>query len=227
MFETLVESRERHRRPLAQTTTSVAVHAAIIFFAVTEVHGSADPVSAITDTSVVFIAPRHVPLTHSTDRPDGGAPSPIGFPTVVPVIDIPPNLPPITLTHQPFDPRAFTGRGVAGGAPDGIGIAGASPDVGSLIVSSAEADEPPRLVTSAALRAPAGFEGVSGRVVLSFIVDTLGRAEAGSVKVIASSSPVFEQPATAMVLGSRFTPGRNGGRPVRVLVQQPVVFQAQ
>lgn len=227
MFETLVESRERHRRPVAQTTTSVAVHAVIIFFAMTEVHGSADPVTAITDTSVIFVAPRDVPRTLTTDRRDGGVPSPIGFPTVVPVIDVPPDLPPITLTHQPFDPRAFTGRGVAGGAPDGIGIAAASPDVGSLIVSSAEADEPPRLVTRAALRAPAGFEGVPGRVVLSFVVDTLGRAELGSVKVVASSSPVFEQPATTMVLGSRFTPGRNGGRPVRVLVQQPIVFQGQ
>lgn len=227
MFETLVESRERHRRPVAQTTTSIAVHAAIIFVAVTEVHGSADPVTAIRDTSVIFVAPRDVPLTHRTDRLDGGAPSPIGFPTVVPVIDIPSNIPPITLGQQPFDPRAFTGRGVGGGVPDGIGIAGGSPDVGSLIVSSVEADEPPRLMTSAALRAPAGFEGVSGRVVLSFVVDTLGRAEAGSVKVIASSSPVFEQPATAMVLGSRFTPGRNRGLPVRVLVQQPIVFQGQ
>jgi len=227
MFEVLVESRERRRRPVGQTATSVAVHAAIIFAAVTTVHGSADPVTDIADPSVIFIAPTDVRPTPRTGQRDGTAPSPTGFPTVVPVIDIPPNLPPITITRQPFDPRAFTGHGSEGGVPDGVGAAGGSPDVATLVVKSAEADEPPRLLTMGSLRAPAGLEGVPGQVVLSFVVDTLGRTEAGSIKVLTSSSRVFEQSAIAMALGSRYTPGRNGGRSVRVLVEQPVVFQGQ
>jgi hypothetical protein len=227
MLETLVESRERRRRPVGQTATSVAVHAAIIFVAVTTVHGSADPVTDIADPSVIFIAPTDVRPTPRTSQRDGGVPSPTGFPTVIPVIDIPPDLPPVTLTRERFDPRAFTGHGADGGVPDGIGPAGGFPDVATGVVKSAEADEPPRLLTMGPLRAPAGLEGVPGQVVLSFVVDTLGRVEAGSIRVVVSSSRVFEQPAIAMALGSRFTPGRNGGRSVRVLVEQPVVFQGQ
>jgi TonB family C-terminal domain len=83
------------------------------------------------------------------------------------------------------------------------------------------------VLTPGPLRTPSGFEGVPGRVMLTFIVDTLGRAEPASVKVVSSTNKVFEEPAKDMVLKSNFKPGRNGGRTVRVLVQQPVLFQGQ
>ena len=224
MFDTLLESREQHHRPLGQTVTSVAVHAAIILVAVREVHVIPDASPAPPDTSMIFVAPpRAEPSVARAAAAAAAAPANVTAPMVVPLIDVPRSLPGVTLTRQPFDPRAFTGR-IA--EPRSIGnTPGAdSSGLGSVAVPSAEADEPPRLFTAGPLQAPAGLEGVPGRVVLSFIVDTLGRAEPSSVRVTSSTSPAFDQPAREVVLRSRFVPGRNGGRPVRVLVEQAVSF---
>jgi TonB family protein len=228
MFETLLESRDHRHRPFGQTVTSVAVHAAIILVAVREVHVAPDAPPAAPDTSMIFIAtPRAAP---SIPRAVASAPmarADAMAPMVVPVIDIPRNLPAVTLAHQPFDPRAFTGHISEPGLPIGTAPAVDSSGLGGIVVTSAEADEPPRLLAAGSLRPPAGLEGVPGRVVLSFIVDTLGRAEPASVRVVSSTSPAFDQPARGMVLGSRFAPGRNGGRPVRVLVEQAVSFESR
>ena len=225
MFETLLESRDQHHRPVGQTVTSVAVHAVIILIAVREVRVAPDAPPAPPDTSMIFIAtPRVAPPdprgAASTAVARADAPAPM----VVPVIEIPRNLPAITLSREPFDPSAFTGHVAGPGLAHGSTPRVDSSGLRGVVVTSAEADEPPRLLAAGPLGPPAGLEGVPGRVVLSFIVDTLGRAEPASVRVVSSTSPAFDRPAREMVSGSRFAPGRNGGRPVRVLVEQAVSF---
>lgn len=65
---------------------------------------------------------------------------------------------------------------------------------------------------------------VEGRVLVQAIVDTSGRAEPQSVRVLRSADPGFDGPAKAWVLKAHFRPGYLHGRPVRVLVQVPVDF---
>jgi len=60
--------------------------------------------------------------------------------------------------------------------------------------------------------------GISGRVVLEFVVDTLGRVEPG-VRVLETAHPLLVAPAKEMLQGARYRPGRVRGRAVRVLVR--------
>ena len=75
-----------------------------------------------------------------------------------------------------------------------------------------------RRCCSALLRA-----GTVGTVVVQVVIDTLGRAEPGSV-VLQSSHAGFEAAARAYVLGAVFRPGRTHGQAVRVLVRIPIGF---
>ena len=59
---------------------------------------------------------------------------------------------------------------------------------------------------------------------MKVIIDTLGRAEQGSATVVSSSNHGFDEAALATVLGSRFSPGRIDGRPVRIRVNVPINF---
>ncbi len=67
--------------------------------------------------------------------------------------------------------------------------------------------------------------GVRGRVIVAAVVDTLGQAEAGSVRIVLSDNPGFDASALGAVRAARFRPARLYGRAVRVLVQIPVVFR--
>ncbi len=67
--------------------------------------------------------------------------------------------------------------------------------------------------------------GVQGQVIVMAVVDTLGLAESGSVRIVRSDNPGFDVAALATVRAARFRPARIYGRAVRVLVQVPVVFR--
>jgi TonB family protein len=69
--------------------------------------------------------------------------------------------------------------------------------------------------------------GVQGRVEIQVVVDTLGRVEPGTLRVVHSDNPAFEAPAIESLRGARFRPARVFGRAVRVLVQIPVAFVLQ
>jgi TonB family protein len=66
--------------------------------------------------------------------------------------------------------------------------------------------------------------GFGGRVVLRFVVDTLGRAEVGDIVVSETSNPGFVESARRIVAKCRYEPAKLQGRPVRFLVVQPITF---
>lgn len=66
---------------------------------------------------------------------------------------------------------------------------------------------------------------MEGRVILQFVVDTLGRIEPASVRALSSSHTYFEEAARRALLTCRYRPAQFNGRPVRVLVQLPFNFQ--
>ena len=67
--------------------------------------------------------------------------------------------------------------------------------------------------------------GVAGRVLVSFIVDTAGHVEPGSVAIDSSTNDVFDAPTREAILASTFRPGTLRGRAVRVLLRQPVNYE--
>jgi protein TonB len=170
-------------------------------------------------------------------------PPPVGFQTVAVLAEIPKDIPPVDLNARPFDPRDFTGKGAEGGIADGVvGGTGKVTDLAATYAKGDEADraERRRVFTSAELADPAQVisqpaptyprllqqAGISGAVELQFIIDTLGRVEPASVKVLNSSHDPFAEEAVKAIKDSRFRPGRQRGEPIRQLVQQRVRFEA-
>ena len=229
MFENLIESKPKRQASVGQTVLSVALHALLIFGAIKATQGVAETIrDRPIDTTVAFLRPPPAPEPPPPPPPEdvivSANPPPQGFQTVVAVADIPKDIPPVDLNQKPFDPRDFTGRGVEGGVATGV-IGGTGPvDVGSVVVTSAEADDPPSLVSAGPQVTPAGMDGVAARVELEFIVGTNGRVEPGSVTVLSSTSKVFEEPARQMILKSVYRPGQMAGQPVRTRVRQGVTF---
>jgi len=69
-----------------------------------------------------------------------------------------------------------------------------------------------------------GPRTVSGEAVLQYVVDTTGRVEPGSVRVLRTSNPGIVREAIARLHGERLTPAFRQGRRVRQLAEQAVVF---
>jgi TonB family protein len=134
---------------------------------------------------------------------------PIAIPGPVP--DIPVGSAPATLV--PGGPVVATPLNPGAGEPLSINLVQELP---VLLAAS-----PP--VYPSLLRAA----GVQGRVELQVVVDTLGRVERGTFRVVRSDNPAFEAPAIESLRGARFRPARVFGRAVRVLVQIPVEFVLQ
>ncbi|HXG98653.1 MAG TPA: energy transducer TonB [Gemmatimonadales bacterium] len=85
------------------------------------------------------------------------------------------------------------------------------------IVSAPPLDYPPALRQA----------GLQGRVTVQAVIDTLGRAEPASLKVITHPNTAFDQSARAYVLHVVFRPARVKGRTVRVLIRVPVDYRIE
>ena len=66
---------------------------------------------------------------------------------------------------------------------------------------------------------------VEGQVLAQFVVDTAGRVEPGTFKVLETTNAVFADAVEAALPGMRFSPAELHGRAVRQVVQQPFVFR--
>jgi periplasmic protein TonB len=67
---------------------------------------------------------------------------------------------------------------------------------------------------------------IQGTVLVQFVVDTLGRADMQSFKVLQSSNELFVQSLRAALPKWRFYSAEAGGRKVKQIVQLPLKFVA-
>jgi protein TonB len=245
MFDVLVVSRPPHRRTPQWAMGSLCIHALLLGVVVETTRASLDtPRSPVADTTLVFLRRLTPPVTKPETPPENRdrvetrpvvpvpAP-PKGLQTVVPPKDIPTTIPPIDPTAKALDPRDFTGRGVEGGVARGVvgGIGKAEPATEEIytVTTADPGFAPAALISQPAPRYPPVLQqiGLSGRVVLQFVVDTTGHVELASIHVIESTHEGFEPPAREVVAAAIFHPARLGSRPVRQLAQQGVRFIAR
>lgn len=221
MFDHLIESNRKSNKKGAFGLgfASLIGHSVIVLAAVVATLSAGQKKDDQTlDTAMVFLN-QDEQKKPEEQPPVVDVPQLKGFQTVVAPTDIPTNIPPINL-QQHFDPKDYTGTGVEGGIGTGI-----VPSSDQVFMESV-VEERPELLTRPPLQYPDLLRqaGVQGRVLVSAIIDTLGRAEPNSVKVVQSPNPGFDQPAKNMVLKSLFRPARVHGRAVRVLVNLPIDF---
>jgi protein TonB len=154
-------------------------------------------------------------------------PPPKGFQTLDAPIDIPTEIPPVDFTER-FDPRDFSGVGVEGGIFSGVEGGTGIVDFTQTFLETA-VDERPERLSGPMPRYPEMLRqaGIEGIVMLEFVIDTSGRVEEGSLKVLQSTNRAFEGPAKDVIRRSLYRPGRVRGTPVRVLVSQQIGFTIQ
>lgn len=227
MFEILVESKPPKQRTTGQLIVSIIVHGLVITGAVVATKGAAEVVrERLMDTTMVFLEPPKPAPPPEQPPPDAivsANPPPKGFQTVVAIQDIPTEIPPINLNER-FDPKDFTGTGVAGGVS--VGVVGGTGPVDGETYLEAQVDDPPTMISQGPRRYPPVLEraGIGGTVAAQFVVDTTGHPEAAGFKILRSTNPAFNEPAREMIMKSVYRPGKVRGVAVRVVVQQAVAF---
>jgi protein TonB len=243
MFDVLVLSGAQLQLKPRWISTSLATHALAGALAVMATQAALQtPSPDARETPVLLFVPRAPPPPPPEARPEPPAPAavvadppPKGFQTVTALKDIPNLIPPVDLTQHPLDPRDFTGRGVEGGLAAGVvggtgKVDGWSGAPGSDAIYEATTNDerfaPAIVVFQPAPRYPKHLEtlGLEGRIVVEFVIDTAGRVEPGSLRVLESTHQAFDQAAQTAMLESEFKPARLSGQAVRQLTRQAVRF---
>jgi protein TonB len=155
-------------------------------------------------------------------------PPPKGFQVLAAPVKVPDVLPDIDLSKKVTDEADFSGKGVAGGS--GKGVVGGTSPVGDQPYFEFQVEKQVAAIPGqAGPRYPDMLKSanVEGEVLAQFVVDTTGRYEAGSFKVLKSSHEQFTQAVKNALPGIRFYPAEVGGRKVKQLVQQPFTFSLQ
>ncbi len=221
MFEHLIESNRRanRKRIAGGGLVSLVLHTGVIVGAVFATLRAGDTAhDVVVDTTLVYLnQPRQQeqeeqPKVVQLDIPLKG------FQTVIAPTMIPTNIPAIDLQEK-FDPRDYSGTGVEGGVAEGLVPTG-------QIFAEAVVEEKPDLLSGPPVTYPPLLRqaGIEGHVLVEFVIDTLGRAERNSIRIVRSSNPGFDQPVRENVSRALFRPARVHGRAVRVLVQMPFNF---
>src|SRR5216110_1216508 len=214
VFDVLIESKRKKNSKKAFSVgfVSLTVHTAIIAGAVyaTLNAGQTDH-SVKVDTAMVYLE------QHQEQKPPEQQPVQLdvqlkGFQTVVAPDVIPTNIPPVNLQEH-FDPKDYSGTGVEGGVSTGM------VPTGNEVFMEAIVEEKPAVLSGPTLQYPELLRQaqIQGRVLVQAIIDTLGRAEPPSIKVLQSPNPGFDQSAKSYVAKALFRPARVHGRAVRVL----------
>jgi TonB family protein len=153
---------------------------------------------------------------------------PRGFQVLIAPVDVPLQLPTIDVKQPTTLPEDFVARGVAGGLAAGAGasLLAETPESADPVDGGA-ADEPPYLLPGQmgpAYPDPLRNDRPDGFVVVRFVIDTLGRVEVPSLRVMRSSHPLFLDAVRVSLERLRFLPGRYSGRLVRVRMEQRFEF---
>ena len=141
-----------------------------------------------------------------------------GFQTVIAPTEIPTNIPPINLTEH-FNVKDYSGSGVEGGVGDGMVPTGE-------VYTENLVDEKASVLSGALPPYPELLKqaGIKGLVLIQAVIDTSGRAEPNSIRIVQSSNPAFNPGSRNYVLHALFRPARVHGRAVRMLIQIPIDY---
>jgi protein TonB len=233
MFNNLLESKPKKEKRGGGTVTSVVVHSILVGLAVYATANAAIRNEKPKQEKIDFVeTPKDQPPPKEEPPPPPppdvvvAPPPPKGFQVLTAPVEIPDVIPDIDLSKKVTDENDFSGKGVAGGVAKGV-------EGGKAVVQS---DQPyfEFQVEKPVVPAPGSISprypdmlrqaGVEGEVLAQFVVDTTGKAEPGSLKILKSSHDMFIQSVKNALPQMKFIPAEVGGKKVKQLVQQPFTF---
>jgi TonB family protein len=121
------------------------------------------------------------------------------------------------------------GRGEHSG-PKGEQALGPAPFLPQKVYTALQVDRMvERYASSAAPVYPPELEArrTEGQVMASYVVDTAGRVDTTTIKVLGSDHPRFTESVRTALAEARFRPATRGGHTVRQLVQQRFRFRLE
>jgi len=224
MFNELVSSRIKRDVAPVRGLMVAAVHGVLIAGAIRATAAGPPPApSRPQDTiPITFETIKSPDLPRGPSAPGGAEVfiRPADLPLAP--VDMPTTLPPIT-PGPPLDPdRIRRAMSVGGPGPTQIDSSGLG-----AVLAAAEVDQPAEAIHQPKPKYPPVLQqaGIEGRVLVEFIIDTLGHVEPTSLRVVESSNMGFEAAAGETLRRSVFRPARVQGRPVRQRAIQAVAFR--
>jgi periplasmic protein TonB len=233
MFNNLLESKPKKQRSTGGLILSGFLHAVIGTAAVYGTLQAKNTVEKLRAEKVEFVDMKKKEPPPPKEEPKPipkevvvAPPPPKGFQVLTAPIKVPDVLPDIDLSKKVTDEADFSGKGVAGGVAKGV-VGGTGPvntdqpyfefQVEKQVQTAPGSPQPryPDMLKSA---------NVEGEVLAQFVVDTTGRAEMNTFKVLKSSHELFTQSVRNVLPNMRFYPAEIGGRKVKQMVQQPFTF---
>ena len=229
MLGVLLESKAGKQRRTAGAALSVVVHVAIIAAAaVGTVQGTTTPLEK-PKAVIVHIAP---PPPHEVRRTQPttstNAAPPVSPDIVIRHFDAPrfvlKEIPPIDMTNS------LAGDSIVIGGKESHG----SSELGNMYPGDTQTESRDwdvrellmHVVTQGKPRYPESLRnaGVDGRVLVEFSVDTTGRIDMASVKILDSTHELFTRAVRDALGNFRFRPAEVGGHHVAALAQMPFEF---
>jgi periplasmic protein TonB len=229
MLNQLLETKQAAQRKTGGTVVSLILHVLVIAAAVQFTRQSATagekPIEVVVKTPIKPVEPKQIVQKRPLDAVVQNT-TPLGFRELPRVVDVPLDIPPVDLSATATNAADWTGTGVKGGTSTGSPDAVAPVDAGQPLFPF-EVEKPAVSIPGTA--GPAYPEmlkssGVEGEALVQFVVDTLGRAEPGSFRVLRTTHAAFGESVRTALPRMRFLPAETGGRKVRMLVQQPFAF---
>jgi protein TonB len=229
MFNQLIESKAKKQKMAGGTVFSIVLHTFLIAAAVyaTARAGVKDEKSKAEKIQFVEMKkePPKVP-----DKPPPPKevvvkpPPPKGFQVLRAPVKIDIKIPEIDLSKAITNESDFSGKGVKGGTGNGVvgGIANTNQTYFEFQV-----EKPAEMLSdSPKPKYPSVLEssGIAGEVQAQFVVNSSGKADLDSFKVLKSTNELFTQAVKSVLPRMRFSPAQIGGKPVNQLVQQSFQF---
>jgi TonB family protein len=235
MFGTLIESRRSRERHPAANLISSGLHVLLVAGVVYSTARDGVAAAAAEDHAVVITEYKHVvqrpvaaPAQVAAPRSTKllAAPPRVSLPALKAPVIVPASLPSASSLDPVFtDDVVFTRRPVAGipgvgsdsGTGDGIHAYTATQveRVARMGAGNREPDYPSIL----------RHTGQTGRVRVSFVIDSTGRAMMESLRIIESSNVLFTEEVKKVLPKYTFVPAQIGMRKVPMLVELPFEFQ--
>jgi protein TonB len=231
MFNNLIESKRKSEKTLGGTLVSIGLHALLITLAVyVTAHAGQKVVEKSRQEDVVFAkAPPPPPPPPDQPKPPPDVvvapPPPKGFQVLQAPINIPDKIPDIDLSKAVTDEKDFSGKGVAGGKANGV--VGGTPTNSDQPYFEFQVEKPALAREgNPNPKYPSMLESsrVEGDVLAQFVVDTSGRAEMSTFKILQASNELFGASLKSVLPSWRFYPAEAGGHKVKQIVQLPIKF---
>ena len=233
MLGVLLESRARRPRRSGGMALSIATHLALIAGATAATTGlpkttklSKPVIVRVTPPAPKPVEPRQVVVEQNTVRLPGSIADivikRVDAPTTVPV-----DLPPIDMRGAVAADSIVIGSGPlrSGGGTcqlrcldlEDKGTSGEW-HVNELLMHMITPVKPryPELLRQA---------GIDGRVLVRFVVDTLGRIDPASVQILSSTHDQFTRAVRDALSGFRFRPAESNGKRIPALAEMPFEFK--